>query len=675
MNKSIKTKLIVAIGIPVAMVYACFITSETIISRGEELEDMKTSLTGLVRHHANKLNTTLFGVERTTDNAAGLIADHKFDSLESISAVIKNNLDTNPDIFGSAQAFQKKLPAPYFFRDGKDGVKYINLSKNNYNYHIQDWFLIPILLKKSIWTDPYHDTGGGDILMCTYSAPIKRNGEAIGVVTADIGISELRKAVDSAAPKGGACMLISRDGTFIAHPNPDHVMRESLFSLAEWHERPDMAELGRRALAGESGIERLTALDGETPEWFVFTPVKTTGWSLIAVLPESMALAEVRSQLWRNIIETAIGLTLIFLIIFVIASKLAKPFKKLAQVSESIADGDIRLAMGKMDRMDTGDGSDGDETKLLARSIKQMTVNLNNLVSAVKCNTDQINLSSAKITGRTMELETSAVEQAAATTEVGASCKQIAATAKKLVETMNAVKTQVRESAEMAERGNQGISNITSAMQRILLAADSISRQLATINDKTEKINFAVTTIVNVADRTNLLSLNASIEAENAGEHGRGFAVVAAEIKKLADETAAAALKIEAIVSESGQAIAAGVAEVESFADDVRHESDTVSHTGEQLNGIIERVKGMEPGFKTVGDGITDQSESADSIAEAIGELGNSANQSIEAIKNLNAIANALAAGAVKLQDDIARFKVDYNACEMPGIKERTTPE
>nr|WP_304949706.1 methyl-accepting chemotaxis protein [Verrucomicrobium spinosum] len=111
-----------------------------------------------------------------------------------------------------------------------------------------------------------------------------------------------------------------------------------------------------------------------------------------------------------------------------------------------------------------------------------------------------------------------------------------------------------------------------------------------------------VTTITKVADQTNLLSLNAAIEAEKAGEYGRGFAVVATEIRRLADQTAVATSDIEQMVKEMQSAVSAGVMGMDRFSEEVRRGAEVVDQVGTQLTEIIEKVQTLTPSFETVNE-------------------------------------------------------------------------
>src|SRR5262249_3073459 len=145
------------------------------------------------------------------------------------------------------------------------------------------------------------------------------------------------------------------------------------------------------------------------------------------------------------------------------------------------------------------------------------------------------------------------------TTEVGATSKEISATSKELVKTMSEVSGVAEQTALLATNGQNGLSSMETTMRHVMDAASTINAKLGVLNEKAGNINQVVTTIAKVADQTNLLSLNAAIEAEKAGEYGRGFAVVATEIRRLADQTGIATFDIEQMVKEIHSAISASV--------------------------------------------------------------------------------------------------------------------
>ena len=180
-----------------------------------------------------------------------------------------------------------------------------------------------------------------------------------------------------------------------------------------------------------------------------------------------------------------------------------------------------------------------------------MTDELTILVGQAQKSSGQVSSSVTEIAATSKQQQATAAETAATTTEIGATSREIFATSRDLVRTMNEVSLVSEQAATLAGNGQTGLTRMEDTMQAVMDAAGSVSGKLAILNEKAGNINQVVTTITKVADQTNLLSLNAAIEAEKAGEYGRGFSVVATEIRRLADQTAVATYDIELMVKKS----------------------------------------------------------------------------------------------------------------------------
>lgn len=148
-----------------------------------------------------------------------------------------------------------------------------------------------------------------------------------------------------------------------------------------------------------------------------------------------------------------------------------------------------------------------------------------------------------------------------------------------------------KKTSDLAKISHANISRMDDSMGYMEQASRTIAEKLQEIHDKAQNITSMITTITRVADQTNLLSLNAAIEAEKAGEYGRGFAVVAQEIRRLADQTAVATLDIEEMVQVMQAAVSAGVGEIEHFVQQVAQSSENIGRVSQQLTGIIEQVQ------------------------------------------------------------------------------------
>jgi methyl-accepting chemotaxis protein WspA len=254
-------------------------------------------------------------------------------------------------------------------------------------------------------------------------------------------------------------------------------------------------------------------------------------------------------------------------------------------------------------------------------------------------------------TGNQQQLST-ANEIAATTSEIGATSLEISSTSKELVRTMSEVSAVAEQSAALAGSGQVGLTHMEATMQQVVDAAAAINAKLAVLSEKAGNINQVVTTITRVADQTNLLSLNAAIEAEKAGEYGRGFAVVATEIRRLADQTAVATYDIEQIVKEIQSAVAAGVMGMDKFSQEVRRGMQEVQQVGGQLSQIIQQVQALAPRVESVNEGMQAQTTGAEQITEALMQLSGAAQQTVaslrrssEAMDDLHQVASSLASG------------------------------
>ena len=198
-----------------------------------------------------------------------------------------------------------------------------------------------------------------------------------------------------------------------------------------------------------------------------------------------------------------------------------------------------------------------------------------------------------------------------------------------------------------------------STMRQIVEAAVSIASKFEVLNEKARNINSVVTTITKVADQTNLLSLNAAIEAEKAGEYGLGFSVVATEVRRLADQTAVATLDIDQMIKEMQTAVSSGVLSMEKFTDQVRRSSEDVNQVSSQLAVIIEDVQEFTPRFENVQQGMHFQTQGAKQIKQAMVQLNESAQQAVVSIRHSNSAIDSLNDAAQSLQSGVTKFRVN----------------
>lgn len=299
-----------------------------------------------------------------------------------------------------------------------------------------------------------------------------------------------------------------------------------------------------------------------------------------------------------------------------------------------------------------------DEFGVLADGFNTMADDLATLIGQVQRSSIQVNTSITEVAATSKEQQATASEIAATTTEIGATAKEISATSNELVRTMAEVSGVAEQTATLAGGGQSGLSRMEDTMRRVMEAAGAINAKLSVLSEKAGDINQMVTTITKVADQTNLLSLNAAIEAEKAGQYGRGFAVVATEIRRLADQTAASTYDIEQMVKDIQSAVAAGVMGMDKFSEEVRRGILDVQEVGGQLSQIIHQVQGLVPRFDVVNEGMQAQATGAEQISDALGQLSEAAQQTVESLHQSTIAIDELNQVSSGLRNSISRFKL-----------------
>jgi methyl-accepting chemotaxis protein WspA len=343
-----------------------------------------------------------------------------------------------------------------------------------------------------------------------------------------------------------------------------------------------------------------------------------------------------------------------------VGGKISNPISSITRIAKKIAEGNLCEAGQDIKLFSTRQGviTGRDETCELVESFGTMVHMLNSLVAKVQQSTIQLFSTATEIAASSKQQEATVKEFSASTNEIVASSKEINATSKQLLATIVDVKEVSARTAESADSGQSGLTEMQGTMKHLASATDSVSSKLSIINDKANNINDVVATITKVADQTNLLSLNAAIEAEKAGEYGLGFSVVAREIRRLADQTAVATLDIIKMVKEMQSAVSSGVMEMDKFSDEVRHCVSNVDSISGKLESIIQQIQYLPPKFDTVAEGMQGQSEGAQQITEAMIQLNEAAKQTSESLREFNQVTEQLDQASRSLQQELSIFKV-----------------
>jgi methyl-accepting chemotaxis protein WspA len=323
----------------------------------------------------------------------------------------------------------------------------------------------------------------------------------------------------------------------------------------------------------------------------------------------------------------------------------------LVLIAQKISNGDLTAQIQPADTQD--------ELGKLQNAFYSMNKDLNALIRRIQQSGVQITTSSTQISASGKQLEATVAEQLASTNEVAATAQEIAATSKTLVKTMEQVTDLTKLTATAASESHDELQDMEETMRQLTEGTNSITSKLGVMNKKASNINNVVVTITKVADQTSILSLNAAIEAEKAGEYGAGFAVVAREIRRLANQTAVATLEIEQIVKDMQSAVSVGVMEMDKFNNSVKNSVDQVNRISTQIGKVINQVQGLPPQFDQVNQSMEEQSRGAIQISEVMGQLSESSQQTADALRETNGALEQLEEAAQSLRVEISHFHVN----------------
>lgn len=306
----------------------------------------------------HQIDAVLESVEIAIENTAWIVP-HRLDSPDFMYDITERLLNNNEFIYGSSIAFEPgyfgsegHFFAPYSYRCEDGEIKSKQLGSETYDYHYMDWYQIPKLLDKPCWSEPYYDDGGGEMIMTTYSKPLyDSDGKMYAIITADLSLEWLTdlvgqiKAFDSSYN-----LMVSRNASFIVHPNRELILNETIFSSTYGDDEKSLKKLQDDLVNCRAG-EVLRKNNGA--RYFVFySPVETTRWSVAIVCPVSELYKGVKKMR-----DTLIVLGILSLLLMIAMSrkgirKVVAPIEEFSDVAKKIADGDFAVELPQIQSRD-----------------------------------------------------------------------------------------------------------------------------------------------------------------------------------------------------------------------------------------------------------------------------------------------------------------------------------
>lgn len=481
------------------------------------------------------------------------------------------------------------------------------------------------------------------------TAPIFKNDKVIGVLALELSIERVWQILSDTTGLGatGEILAAERIDNMARVTSPLRHQLDAAFQLTI-PLSADKAVAARYASSGTRGYAVFPDYrQEEVAAAWCYLP--SFGWGLVAKQDTSEAFALLRFQ-QLLIAGLVCGTVLLVIIVALfVAKSISMPIQRAISMSRKVATGDLRGNVSVFSR---------DETAILLESLQTMTNDLRSLIGRVQNSSDTLTNTSSKLQATGTDQKQVIQRLGDSTTQTVAAVEEITVTGKELTQTMVAVNEMAGKTGAMAIEGRENLSSMDATMRKLADSTDSFGSRLAVINERATTINLAVTTIAKVADQTNLLSINAAIEAEKAGEYGLGFLVIAREIRRLADQTAVASLEIEQVVKEMQLSVSSGVMEMDAFTKSVENGAVEIGAVSRQLSEIITSVKGISERFEQVAEGMQAQSEGAEQIRIAMTHLAKSVSESESALDSFQNATTDIQQSATDLHGEITRFKL-----------------
>ncbi len=397
----IRWKLILGIGCPLVLLLLSLLVYDYGRLKHAALESNTRQVTEVALRHAATYQGRFDKVAQVASTVAAVVSAHEDMTESELYELLRQNVERNELVYGSCigfepGAFRKKgegpassipeaprtnpsprpeLFAPYVCRAG-EGLQRLDIAEvYDYTDGSWEWYATPRWIQGEWWTDPYFDKDAGNVPMITFSAPMKRAGKFIGVVTVDVQLEKLRQKSMNEQVRDVQTYILDRKGRFLLAPDANLIMSKTIQELAQEMGAPDLAEIGDRAMQRQTGVGTYFDPGEQRKKMIYFAEIPGTSWVLGCVSPESRIIGE---QLGALRERAGIGVAVVGIILFIVAimgSWIVRPVGRLAQSVRELGEGNLTPTLVR--------ARGSDEIGQLARGFNTMVAELRRHIEAL----------------------------------------------------------------------------------------------------------------------------------------------------------------------------------------------------------------------------------------------------------------------------------------------------
>ena len=509
-----------------------------------------------------------------------------------------------------------------------------------YDPRQRPWYKDAVAAGRTTLTEPYQDAATNELII-TAATPAQAGGQALGVVGGDLSLKVLVDIINALDFNGmGYAFLASGDGKILVHPDSSKVMK-SLGELFPGHAPSLDANYAEVDLDGQTRILSFSRVQG----------LPSVTWYVGISLDKNAAYASLASFRTTALVATVAAVAFILLLLGMLIRVLMRPLTDMGRAMANIAEGegDLTRRLAVQSR---------DEFGQLATAFNRFVERIHESIREVSSATLQVNEVAQRVLGASNASMANSDEQASRTNSVAAAINELGAAAQEIARNAADASQHASNARHQADDGRQVVEQNIAAMRELSAKISASCGQIEALNAKTVDIGQILEVIKGISEQTNLLALNAAIEAARAGEAGRGFAVVADEVRNLAHRTQSSAQEIQQMIEQLQ--VGAG-ASVQTMTESQRQSESSVSiadRAGERLGEVTQRIGEIDGMNQSVATATEEQTAVIESLNMDITEINTLNQQGVENLQSTLRACGDLDQQARRLKQLVDSFRI-----------------